>query len=619
VPNGQNNFLGFSQGQGNLAIPQFQSPNFVPGVSGWRIDRQGNAQFNSITVPAGTGGGATVFVQSATPTANHVNDIWVDTGHDNRILTWNGTAWALAQFGTGAIGNGAITTALLQAGIVVAGIVDATTINAATFIGSTFKGTNFNLNPLGEFYYAGTTPANAFAVTGVPIQPAPASPFAFTTVGTQDAILLEIVCSGSVGATAIASSNVTWSVLVGPTTLGTQTATVFIGKVNVIGNDSATITFNGATPAFNLGGIEIKAAGGFNSISLDTSGTVNAVTNNFPTLFPAAGGEFYFGVAFNANVATNGTTAGYFYTTDANGNGMCYNNNCGIGPQTPVWGDNPADQINGIAVLMKSAAGSGSGTSLTGSNVSAPGTDPNGNNYLEGACAYNDLTRTCVQQIGGTTNFYTMTPNPGAVFTKVGTVQGVITSAGSVMQIIGLLAGISIQGGNGNPGLITTDNNGIPIFTSATGKAYKAGMQHNHTGNNTLINSTGFIAITSITVDPGNYRLRARAVYNSGSTAAGVPAFGFAHGSNAHINLWTGKSQFWNAAGTGFTSTYPHVAGFPADTTGPTLAASSNYIYETDVVISVGVGGVITFSANTNIATDTYTVLSGSFIEVQPI
>ena len=50
LPNGQNFFLGLTQGLGNLAIPSIQSPNFVPGVSGWQIDQDGNAEFNSLTI-----------------------------------------------------------------------------------------------------------------------------------------------------------------------------------------------------------------------------------------------------------------------------------------------------------------------------------------------------------------------------------------------------------------------------------------------------------------------------------------------------------------------------------------------------------------------------------------
>lgn len=50
VPNGQAFFRGLSQGAGKLALPQFQSPGYTPGVSGWAVFQNGNAEFNSITI-----------------------------------------------------------------------------------------------------------------------------------------------------------------------------------------------------------------------------------------------------------------------------------------------------------------------------------------------------------------------------------------------------------------------------------------------------------------------------------------------------------------------------------------------------------------------------------------
>lgn len=152
-----------------------QSPNFVHGVSGWAIFQDGSAEFNSIFIPPGSGG-STTFVQGTTPTALHVNDLWVNTANSNSIYSWNGSTWVQYQFGTGSIQAGAITAALiaantitaaqiaantitagqLAAGIIYAGIINGTTVNAATFTGSVFIGSNFELRTTGEFYYSGT-------------------------------------------------------------------------------------------------------------------------------------------------------------------------------------------------------------------------------------------------------------------------------------------------------------------------------------------------------------------------------------------------------------------------------------------------------------------------------
>jgi hypothetical protein len=42
-------FLNSIEGGGNLIIPFLQSPNFIPGVSGWRISRNGDVEFGSGT------------------------------------------------------------------------------------------------------------------------------------------------------------------------------------------------------------------------------------------------------------------------------------------------------------------------------------------------------------------------------------------------------------------------------------------------------------------------------------------------------------------------------------------------------------------------------------------
>jgi hypothetical protein len=156
-------------GGGNLQYPAIKSPNFVMGVSGWSIDKNGNAYFNSITLPAGAGG-ATVFVQGTAPTANRVNDLWVDTAAGNAIFTWTGAAWAAQQFGTGAIAANAITAALIAAGTVVAGIINGTTVTAATINGSTingsvFNGADFSFAPAGLFFYSGTPAAGNLILT----------------------------------------------------------------------------------------------------------------------------------------------------------------------------------------------------------------------------------------------------------------------------------------------------------------------------------------------------------------------------------------------------------------------------------------------------------------------
>lgn len=43
-------FLGLTQGFGKLAVASIQSPNYIPGVQGWSINKNGTAEFNGVVV-----------------------------------------------------------------------------------------------------------------------------------------------------------------------------------------------------------------------------------------------------------------------------------------------------------------------------------------------------------------------------------------------------------------------------------------------------------------------------------------------------------------------------------------------------------------------------------------
>jgi hypothetical protein len=154
-------------GDGNLVIVSVQSPNFVHGVSGWRIARNGSAEFQDVILPAGTGGITATFSATA-PATPITGDLWYDTAAGLLLSQWSGSAWVPYQIGTGAIAAGAVTLSQLAAGIVYAGIVNATTIDAATFTGSVFQGTDFIINSSGAFYYTGTPAAGNLSTSSVP-------------------------------------------------------------------------------------------------------------------------------------------------------------------------------------------------------------------------------------------------------------------------------------------------------------------------------------------------------------------------------------------------------------------------------------------------------------------
>jgi hypothetical protein len=70
VPNGQAYFLGVSAGLGKLVIPQLQSPNFVTGVSGWIIRKDGSAEFNNVVIRDGSIVSGSALYYQGTPALN---------------------------------------------------------------------------------------------------------------------------------------------------------------------------------------------------------------------------------------------------------------------------------------------------------------------------------------------------------------------------------------------------------------------------------------------------------------------------------------------------------------------------------------------------------------------
>jgi len=183
-----------------------------------------------------------------------------------------------------------------------------------------------------------------------------AASFSLTPGAVGDLIVVFAITESTADyASSLSSSNVTWSVLLAHQVIGSTCQTVFLGKVTAASAATVTVTYNAGTPTLRLVGKEFSTTAGFGAVTLDTSGTVNATTTLFPSLSPSRGaGELYAGYAFNAATASAGSTSGYTYYVDANGNGLAYNAACTSGAQQPAWTDN--DALSGVAVLLYEAA-----------------------------------------------------------------------------------------------------------------------------------------------------------------------------------------------------------------------------------------------------------------------
>ena len=72
--------------------------------------RIGTALSDAADAQATADGKVTTFVSGATPTAEGIGDLWIDSANGNRIKRWSGSAWVLLPMGTAAIDTGAVTT-----------------------------------------------------------------------------------------------------------------------------------------------------------------------------------------------------------------------------------------------------------------------------------------------------------------------------------------------------------------------------------------------------------------------------------------------------------------------------------------------------------------------------
>jgi hypothetical protein len=212
----------------------------------------------------------------------------------------------------------------------------------------------------------GTEPMT-FAAVGSLIQ-ATSSTFTLVPGGVGDLILIEVVnrVSTAVTATALSSSNVTWSAFGASFagTANTMTAQVFAGKVTSASSATVTVTWSGIAPTtFYIAGQEFSSTAG--SWALDAQGDIDSAgTNTWASLTPAGPGELYFGYAFDSGSATAGSTSGYTYDVDSASNGCGFNPACTSSAQAPVWGDSGHEF--GIMVLVRETGATPAGRPSSG-------------------------------------------------------------------------------------------------------------------------------------------------------------------------------------------------------------------------------------------------------------
>jgi hypothetical protein len=278
------------------------------------------------------------------------------------------------------------------------------------------------------------------------------------TPGTSDGkdhfILLWVTTESTTQwATALSSTNLSWATpLAGHTifTTGGVAQTVFIGKVTSPGSAAnQAITFNSGTPTLRIAWQEFSTTAGYASITLDASGTIDVGSSGkMPPATSTGTARTYGGYVFNNGTGTAGSTSGFTYFIDPNGNQLAYNTSCGSGLQQPNIGDT-ADGTSGIAVLLfeavtsfpGAAALSGTGSLTTAGIVRVPGAA-----VLAGSGTLTATPAVAIPAAAALLGSGTLTASPGV--TAIGQGSATLIGTGSLIAggIIGWMPAAALSG-----------------------------------------------------------------------------------------------------------------------------------------------------------------------------
>jgi hypothetical protein len=196
-------------------------------------------------------------------------------------------------------------------------------------------------------------PGSAFTPVGGLIQGTSLTP-SVTAHAAGDVILLHVTTEGNAPPTSISGGDATWK-QVGNTLSGSVnsgfSAAVYEGTVTAAGTAQATVTTSGTPSAVRIGGQEYNPGSGqtgavVSQANLDVTGTSTG-----PSITPTGSNELYSFYGFDTDTGSAGSTPGYTYELDSNGNVYAFDP--ASPAQPPAFGD--SNVAFGIAVLMESA------------------------------------------------------------------------------------------------------------------------------------------------------------------------------------------------------------------------------------------------------------------------
>ena len=182
---------------------------------------------------------------------------------------------------------------------------------------------------------------------------ATAASFTWAPGAVGNAMFLEVwLPSTSNSITSISSTNATWTQVA--TFSGTTNANkVYLYQGVASSTSSATVSLvlagSPGTNTIRSGRQEFHSSIGAAFLVIATSHLDSAGTNTWPTV---AGSGLYFGWAYNSNSGVNGSTSGFTYQLDSNGNSLAYDTSA-TSSSAPVFGD--STQAIGIMAIITEA------------------------------------------------------------------------------------------------------------------------------------------------------------------------------------------------------------------------------------------------------------------------
>ena len=200
---------------------------------------------------------------------------------------------------------------------------------------------------------ATSSSGSAFAPVGSLIQGTSLTPLV-TAQAVGDVILLHVTTEGSAAPTGVSGGGATWT-QVGTTVSGSVnagfSAAVFEGTVTAAGTAQATVTTSGTPSAVRIGGQEYNPGSGQTGVLVSQANLDVAGTGTGPSITPTGSDELYSFYGFDTGTGSAGSTPGYTYQVDSNGN--VYTFDPASPAQPPVFGD--SNIAFGIGVLMDTA------------------------------------------------------------------------------------------------------------------------------------------------------------------------------------------------------------------------------------------------------------------------